>query len=197
MPDNKNASTFLEAINKYAEQQKNQIQNEIEELKREELKKAENEVLNDAYKLIQRELTNMRKSIKSDLSKKEMDSKRQLLKQRELIFKEVFYKAEAKLIDYTKGNRYPKLLIEYAKNISSVMKSGRSILYVKPGDIRYKDIIKSAFAKECDVLVDDHIDIGGIRAVNEEMGLVADETLDAKLYHQRDWFEQNSGLSII
>lgn len=197
MPDNKNASTFLEAINKYAEQQKNQIQSEIEELKREELKKAENEVLNDAYKLIQRELTNMRKSIKSDISKKEMDAKRQLLKQRELIFKDVFKRAEAKLIDYTKGNRYPKLLIEYAKNINSVMKSGKSILYVKPSDIRYKDIIKAAFAQDCDVEVDDHIDIGGIRAVNEEMGLVADETLDAKLYHQRDWFEQNSGLSIM
>ena len=35
MPDNENASTFLEAINKYAQQQKNQIQSEVEKFKRE------------------------------------------------------------------------------------------------------------------------------------------------------------------
>lgn len=197
MPDNENASTFLEAINKYAQQQKNQIQSEVEKFKREELIKAENEVLNDAYKLIQKEMADMRKSITSEISKKEMNAKKELLKKREGLFKEVFKKTKEKLIKYTRGTQYPKLLIAYAKNINSVLKEQGTILYIKHEDLKYKELIKSSFENDCKVLVDDHIDIGGIRAVNENMGLVVDETLDAKLYHQRDWFEQNSGLSII
>ena len=195
--EKENASTFLEAINKYAEQQKNHIQSEVEKFKQEEIKKAENEVLNDAYKLIQREITDMKKEIKSDISKHEMNSRRELLKQRESIFKSVFKKAEQRLLEYTKGSEYPKLLVGYAKNINSVLNHDDNILYVKQDDMQYEGIIKSAFGRDCKVEVDDHIDIGGIRAINKTVGLVADETLDAKLYHERAWFAQNSGLRVI
>ena len=55
MPSDEKASAFLEAINKYAEQQRNEIHAEVEQFKEEELKKAEIEVLTDAYTLIQKE----------------------------------------------------------------------------------------------------------------------------------------------
>ena len=48
MPSDEKASAFLEAINKYAEQQRNEIHAEVEQFKEEELKKAETEVLTDA-----------------------------------------------------------------------------------------------------------------------------------------------------
>ena len=55
MPSDEKASAFLEAINKYAEQQRNEIHAEVEQFKEEELKKAEIEVLTDAYTLIQKD----------------------------------------------------------------------------------------------------------------------------------------------
>ena len=61
MPSDEKASAFLEAINKYAEQQRNEIHAEVEQFKEEELKKAEIEVLTDAYTLIQKEMAQMRK----------------------------------------------------------------------------------------------------------------------------------------
>ena len=48
----------------------------------------------------------------------------------------------------------------------------------------------------CTFETDPTIRIGGLRAYNSEMGVMADETLDAMLEEQRGWFEENSGLTV-
>ena len=40
------------------------------------------------------------------------------------------------------------------------------------------------------------IQIGGIMGISRTVGLLADETLDTKLQNQREWFCENSGLTI-
>ena len=75
MPSDEKASAFLEAINKYAEQQRNEIHAEVEQFKEEELKKAEIEVLTDAYTLIQKEMAQMRKEVATEISHEEVEGK--------------------------------------------------------------------------------------------------------------------------
>lgn len=53
-----------------------------------------------------------------------------------------------------------------------------------------------AFGHPCTFETDPTIRIGGLRAYNSEMGVMADETLDAMLEEQRGWFEENSGLTV-
>ena len=43
---------------------------------------------------------------------------------------------------------------------------------------------------------DDTITLGGLRAANPATGLAADDTLEARLDAQHDWFLQNAGLEI-
>ena len=75
MPNNQEkASNFLKAINKYAEEQRKEIQKEVEDFKREELEKAEAEVLNDAFQLIQSEM------VRKSFLKKERLSQTKYLK---------------------------------------------------------------------------------------------------------------------
>lgn len=53
---------------------------------------------------------------------------------------------------------------------------------------------KSAVPAGCEVTADTTIRLGGLRA---KCGAVeADDTLDMKLEAQKDWFLQNSGMSI-
>lgn len=190
-------SNFLQAINKYAEEQRKQIQNEAEEFKRQEIKKAEDEILNDAYNLIQKELAEMRSSIASELSKEEMESRRKLLQKRKQITDEIFTRAKNKLIEFTKTDKYKELLIKYTKEISNVLTDNGTVLCVRKEDLYLSDEIKKSFSNECLVKPSEDIIIGGIYGYNAQMGIVVDQTLDSKLDEQRSWFSENSGLKLI
>lgn len=198
MPENDaKTSNFLKAINKYAEEQRTQIQKEVEDFKKEELEKAESEVLNDAFQLIQAEMAEMKTHVSSELSKKEMNGRKTLFEKRNLIADEVFNQAKNKLIDFVKSDEYPKLIKKYTKDIAKILNKPGTIIYIRKDDIPLSDMIKSEFKMDCTIKISDEITIGGIYASNEDMGIVADESLDSKLEEQRTWFAENSGLKVI
>lgn len=189
-------SNFLKAINKYAEEQRTKIRNEAENFKKEEIEKAESEILNDIYILIQKEMAEMKAEIAKEMSKKELDSRKNLFEKRNSITKKVFEKSKLKLLEFTKTNEYPKLLAKYAKAISSVLVEPGTIIYVRKEDLCFSDTIKEAFGCDCNIEIKENIKIGGIYSYNPNMGLIADETLDSKLEEQHIWFAENSGLKL-
>ena len=180
MPSDEKASAFLEAINKYAEQQRNEIHAEVEQFKEEEL-----------------EMAQMRKEVATEISHEEMEGKRKLFLQRRQITQEVFERAKEKLLAYTQTDTYPSLLEGYASSIAKTLTKPGTVLLVREADLVYADRIQKAFSLPCEVKADDSIVIGGIRGSNLEMGLVADETMDSKLEAQYEWFFANSGLTIV
>ena len=70
-------------------------------------------------------------------------------------------------------------------------------VYVRPGDMRFADDIKKAFGRDCKVESSEEITIGGCRAGVVGGSTVADDTLDTRLEAQREWFLENSGMSVI
>lgn len=146
MPSDEKASAFLEAINKYAEQQRNEIHAEVEQFKEEELKKAEIEVLTDAYTLIQKEMAQMRKEVATEISHEEMEGKRKLFLQRRQITQEVFERAKEKLLAYTRTDTYPSLLEGYASSMAKTLTKPGTVLLVREADLVYADRIQSLFA---------------------------------------------------
>lgn len=189
-------SNFLKAINKYAEEQRTKIRNEAENFKKEEIEKAESEILNDIYILIQKEMAEMKAEIAKEMSKKELDSRKNLFEKRNSITKKVFEKSRSKLLEFTKTDEYPKLLAKYAKAISSVLVEPGTIIYVRKEDLCFSDTIREAFGRDCNIEIKENIKIGGIYSYNPNMGLIADETLDSKLEEQHIWFAENSGLKL-
>lgn len=189
-------SNFLKAINKYAEEQRTKIRNEAENFKKEEIEKAESEILNDIYILIQKEMAEMKAEIAKEMSKKELDSRKNLFEKRNSITKKVFEKSKLKLLEFTKTDEYPKLLSKYAKAISSVLVEPGTIIYVRKEDLCFSDTIREAFGRDCNIEIKENIKIGGIYSYNPNMGLIADETLDSKLEEQHIWFAESSGLKL-
>ena len=61
-------SKFVQAITEYAEEQRQKIHQEVEDFKAERLKQAEKEVLVDAYRLIQKEQTELRSNMSREMS---------------------------------------------------------------------------------------------------------------------------------
>jgi len=187
---------FLKAIEKYAAEQRNKIETEAEEFKAKELNKAEEDGLKEAYVLLQKKMLSINTGIARELSKAENASRKSVFEKRREIEDKVFERAKEKLLAYTKTGKYTTKLLESAKAVSQKLTADDVILYICERDWKLKDKILSAFGRKCDIQVSDEIQIGGLTGLSRQLGLLVDETLDTKLENQKEWFCENSGLTV-
>lgn len=187
---------FYLAINHYAEEQRQKIENEIAAYKKKELEDAEIEVLTECYHMIQKELAQMRNGISRELAKREMDNRRSLLEKRKKITEDVFQKAAEKLKEYTLSDSYKDFLQKSAREFGELFHESGTVLLLRPEDMKYEQTVRDAFGSPCQVQPDSSIEIGGIRAENRESGLAADNTFRSLLNDQRGWFEEHSGMAV-
>ena len=187
---------FLKAIEKYAAEQRSKIESEAEEFKTKELNKAEEDGLKEAYVLLQKKMLSINTGIARELSKAENASRKSTFAKRQEIEDKVFERAKEKLLEYAGTDKYITKLLESAKTVSEKLTADDVTLYVCERDLKLKNKIISAFGRKCDVQASNEIQIGGIMGISRKVGLLADETLDTKLQNQREWFCENSGLTI-
>ncbi len=189
-------SKFNQAIHHYAEEQRKKIEEEVAKFKEKELNEAENEVLQEAYLLIQKEMAQMRNNITKEMAHREMDARRELLEKRRQIMEQVFSDAAAKLKEFAQGPEYEGWMTRHCRELAAVFNETETLLYVRPQDVKMEKALAEAFGKPCRIVSNEEIQLGGIRAQNPAMGLVADDTLDALLENQQEWFEEASGLRV-
>lgn len=191
------SSNFLNAIDKYAKRRRNKITDEIKEIEEQELKKAEAEIVEDINNMIQKELVSMKNKIVIEVSHKELEERKRVSQRRRQMIKDMFRECREKLIEYSKSEKYLESMKRYACKISKVLTESNTKLIVKSDDLIFADEIKKSFGRDCEVLAEEDILVGGIRGYNESMGLIADETLDAKLKEQEDWAAENFGVLLV
>jgi vacuolar-type H+-ATPase subunit E/Vma4 len=198
MPENSHkANNFLNAINKYAEEQRNKIKLEGETYKKNELEKAEREALKEIYLLIQKEMVSMRNEIAAKISKKESEGKRKLFNKRNRITHEIFSRVENILIEFTKSEKYLEFLKKSSENVSHLIDCSGKILFIKEEDYKFVKNILNFLGQNCKIKRSDEIKIGGIKVKDIKTGMIFDETLDTKLQAQHEWFILNCGMKIV
>ena len=189
-------SKFLDAINRYAESQKAQITQEIEEYKNIRIEQATEQGLKDAYDLIRGDISKRKAAIVNATAKKELEMRRELFCERSRIAEEVFDEARKRLGDFASSDGYKSFLESSAGKISSLFGEESCVLYIAPADERFRDMLSSILPK-AEIKTDNRITIGGIRAYCKKLGITADDTLDARLDDQKEWFVANSGLKAV
>lgn len=189
-------SKFLDAINRYAEHQKAQITQEIEDYKNSKIEQATEQGLQDAYELIRDDIARRKSAIVNDVAKKELSMRNSLFEERKAIFEKVFGEAEEKLRDFTRSDAYVPFLERSLQEIKERCESEKCIVSVSPAD---ED--KSALIREllplAEITVDNRILIGGVKVFCPSQGVMMDDTLDTRLAAQRTWFIENSGLKVV
>ena len=189
-------SKFLDAINKYAEQQKALITQEIEEYKNAKIEQATEQGLQDAYDLIRRDIAAHKSAIVTDSAKRELNLKKELYSERALIADEVFAAAEEKLKEFAKSDGYKGFLERSCKEISVIFGDHDCAVSVSPFDEGYSELISFLLPRAV-IKVDNRIRIGGIKAFCADKSITADDTLDTRLRDQRAWFIEQSGLKVV
>lgn len=188
---------FLQAIQRYTEEQKSIIDTEVELLKEEKLKKAEENGKRDSERYIQQQLEAKRYVETSKLARLVQESQKKLFIERAKMTDEIFEMAAQKLNKYTETKEYRTKLIESAEKIAELFEDNRCVIYINEKDMKYSTDILAVFHGMAELVAENSIRIGGLKGYCKSMRIVADETLDTKLSAQREWFIENSGLSVL
>lgn len=196
MPKNK-TDNFLKAIKKYAGAQKKAMEGEVKQLKSERLKEAEEKAKRDSEALKKQKLNEVHNSQTAKLATKNQEGQKQLYIARAQMTEEVFKLASDKLKAYAQTAEYRAKLNDSAKAVAELFGGKDCIIYVNERDIAEAEQFKSLFSAGSEVKADKTIQIGGVKAYCESMGIIADETLDSKLDLQREWFVENAELSVL
>lgn len=196
MPKNK-TDNFLKAIKKYAGAQKKAMEGEVKQLKSERLKEAEEKAKRDSEALKKQKLNEVHNSQTAKLATKTQEGQKQLYIARAQMTEEVFKLASDKLKAYAQTAEYRAKLNDSAKAVAELFGGNDCIIYVNERDIAEAEQFKSLFSAGSEVKADKTIQIGGVKAYCESMGIIADETLDSKLDLQREWFVENAELSVL
>lgn len=117
-----------------------------------------------------------------------------LIKERSLMINHIFDKVYKKLHKYVTTE-------DYVKHMSKQLESVQSFIGMATIDVMIStkdESLKQAFSKVKGIRLvqTNEVEIGGFIAVSNEKNIRIDETLDAKLANQRDWFYQNAKLFI-
>ena len=205
MENTTKTDNFLQAIQRYTEEQKSIANTEVELLKEEKLKKAEENGKRDSERYIQQQLE-AKKYMTADkspvsalvfVSRLVQESQKKLFRERAKMTDEVFEMAAQKLIKYTETKEYKLKLVDSARQIAELFDDNRCVVYINEKDMKYSTEILAAFHGMAELVKDNSIKIGGLKGYCKSMRIVADETLDTKLSAQREWFIENSGLSVL
>jgi V/A-type H+-transporting ATPase subunit E len=187
---------FSAAIFKDANARKEAILQEVEAYKKETLAQAEDEILNEAYHLIQSQITSIRNACTREVSIEELESRRILLKKREEIVARVFEDAKARLLDYSKTDAYRERFLSRLGTLNQTYDLSGCTLKIKSSDSISKADIAAVAGESVAIEPSEDIQIGLFILVDPKNGVIIDETLDSKLLEQHDWFAQNSKLGV-
>ena len=191
------AAKFFDAITKDAEERHEEMTRKTRETVESGLEKAKTKAHSQAQAKIERERMLKEQEFNRTVANERTQQRARLTDKRGAITDEVFGDAREKLTAFTESDGYADFLKKSAAGFAAVFPQGDVPVYVRPGDMRFADDIKKAFGRDCKVESSDEITIGGCRAGVAGGSTVADDTLDTRLEAQREWFLENSGMSVI
>ena len=128
-----------------------------------------------------------------DLSAARMAARATLAAQRQQIADETFAKTRAQLADFAAGKDYAAWLQKETAALAEALGENAKIT-ARAVDL---PLLKNVKLPAGTVLeADDSITLGGLKGANPAKGVAADDTLEARLAAQHDWFLENAGLEI-
>ena len=161
-----------------------------------QMEKAEEDILHEAYIMIQNEIAAMKNKESREVSIVELEGRRKLLRQREEIADKIFAETAQRLLAFTRSEAYPDYLCGRVRECAAQLPDTPLVIRLKKDDQRLADSVAAASGHKTTVEESADIAIGGFILVNAQAGLLMDETIDRRLADQRDWFASASGLTL-
>lgn len=186
---------FRDEICRVSKLQIEQLEDEIESIRKQTLKELEANAKRDVEISCEQELRELQSDYSTRISRLHDDTDRLLMKKRNELAEMIFSDVIKEIEKFTESNSYERLLTGHAKELAQ-RNYPNPKLYLRESDMKYTKIIQKEFGSDIEILPDDTIIYGGLRLESIEGGIVVDETFDSLLVEQKEWFYQNSGLFV-
>lgn len=191
--ENDKLKSFIAAVNSQIDDKVSQLLKDADDERRRILSRAES----DSKVSADRHFANCYKKngnqFVRDISKAELEMKKDVLRHREMLTDEVFAVVESKIAEYRQTPKYIDYLVKtlFIMNISS-----ETEVYLSAEDMKHTEILKKAIKFE-DVTFtkDDNIRLGGLSVYNKQKGTITDKTFDLALEEQRQLFTNSNAFA--
>ena len=187
---------FTHEIQRIAEQQIEALRKEMDEKKRREMKRINDDIEQKNRKYLDRELRNLNTDFSSEINRIYTDNHRKLMDKRRGLLQAVFKAAEDKLEAFVGSDDYRPLMEQRIKKTVDFLDASDIVFTVREDDAVISDIIKKNHENAFEINKSKDIRFGGFKAKSPKKGLEADETFTRKLEEQKEWFYANSNLFI-
>ena len=184
-------SAFSSRVLSLAKKRSDETDEKTNEVRKAKTEKKQDEFLEDAYRAIQSGVAKIRRTESEKVLRAENDMKKEILSRREEIINSVFSEAKEKLLKFSESEEYR---VWFEKKLSLALEGtgeGKKTVYVLEKD--KKEAEKSG---EKVVAVNEAGFIGGVRVVNDDLGIIADYSFGEELSEAKEDFLQKSSLSI-
>lgn len=184
-------SAFSSRVLSLAKKRSDETDEKTNEIRKAKTEKKQDEFLEDAYRAIQSGVAKIRRTESEKVLRAENDMKKEILSRREEIINSVFSQAMEELSKFSESEEYR---VWFDKKLSLALEGtgeGKKTVYVLEKD--KKEAEKSG---EKVVAVNEAGFIGGVRVVNDDLGIIADYSFGEELSEAKEDFLQKSSLSI-
>ena len=184
-------SAFSSRVLSLAKKRSDETDEKTNEIRKAKTEKKQDEFLEDAYRAIQSGVAKIRRTESEKVLRAENDMKKEILARREEIINSVFSQAKEELSKFSESEEYR---VWFDKKLSLALEGtgeGKKTVYVLEKD--KKEAEKSG---EKVVVVNEAGFIGGVRVVNDDLGIIADYSFGEELSEAKEDFLQKSSLSI-
>ena len=134
---------------------------------------------------------NLRKEKNSEVSKQQLEIKRELGKKQEELKSLLFHEVEDKLEEYMSTKEYRKYLIDHIKAAKGFAQDEEIQIYIDPADEEGLEALEKATGIQ--IAVSEYSFHGGMRAVIRSKNILIDQSFETRLNEAKDRFSFNFG----
>ncbi len=192
MEQQEKLSKFKNAVFREVDAKTEQIRREADEKKEQAIRKFTEQLDRSASEEIHTKTEQIRQKFSQETAKCSLDAKRNLLAKRSELTQKLFDETAEKLAAFSKTAEYQELLLKKIASFSASVSADKPELLVGASDFQNKTAIEKAFGRDCTVVCDPAITLGGFVVRDAEKGLFYDETFAQKLADQKSYFIEHS-----
>ena len=189
---NNNTKAFTDAIKKMAAEECKKIDEETRLIKKQRLASVKSQAIDKYKDYIQYETARIQSEKNKLISSQTDASKKELAVLRREICDKVFLECKKRIEEFSESEAYKDFLKKSVGEVQSALEDEKITVLVREQDMALLDKLDEKYS----VKADSSIKLGGVKAVGQESGCLADNTLDLKLEAQKEWFLANSELKI-
>lgn len=189
---NNNTKAFTDAIKKMAAEECKKIDEETRLIKKQRLASVKSQAIDKYKDYIQYETARIQSEKNKLISSQTDSSKKELAVLRREICDKVFLECKKRIEEFSESEAYKDFLKKSVGEVQSALEDEKITVLVREQDMALLDKLDEKYS----VKADSSIKLGGVKAVGQESGCLADNTLDLKLEAQKEWFLANSELKI-